>query len=192
MNHPKITFSVLFTLAAFAALINAQPKSLKMMPASEKFTSVDGGFTMAMPKDTNSTEPTNKPDERGNTFGWELVEGNVFVTYGEYTDGTSIKSAIDIKHFLDGFKQALVKTEGLKLTAETPWSVGAFSGMNYALVFAGRKSESRVIISGNRYYSMMAMADTAVPGADVLLFKALDSFRLTGTKQVRTPVATGR
>jgi hypothetical protein len=64
--------------------------SLKTLPAGEKFTSAEGRFTIAMPKDGADFEATvpseGSSKETGGKYSWKVTEGVVIVDYGDDPD----------------------------------------------------------------------------------------------------------
>ena len=64
--------------------------SLKILPASEKFTSPEGRFTIAMPKDIAEFEalkPTpESPKETGGKYTWVVKEGVISIDYSDDPD----------------------------------------------------------------------------------------------------------
>lgn len=177
---------------SFALMAPAQPPekttaadkpvtSLKTLPANTKFTSAEGRFTIAMPKDTVELEAVTPsegaPEETGGKFSWKVTEGVVIVDYSD--DPTFVvKTEKDYAEVADGMK-AGITAFGAKILSEKTYYLGKYRG--YELKFEGSdklKGTSRILIVDGRRYGIFGLADPGVAGAIDVINRALDSFEL--------------
>jgi hypothetical protein len=196
MKHPINLFYALLISLVFTAFALAQtpekpkvmmtqqvPKvlSLKTLPADEKFSSLDGRFRIAMPKegaDFESTLPSEgSPKETGEKYSWKVKEGVIIVDYSDDPD-FSIKTEKDYADAAEGMK-AGITVFGAKVLSEKAFKLGKYRG--YELKFEGPdkvKGITRMLIVDGRRYGLFALADPTVAGAIDLINQALDSFEL--------------
>lgn len=155
--------------------------SLKTLPAGEKFTSAEGRFTIAMPKDGADFEATlpseGAPKETGGKFSWKVTEGVIIIDYGD--DPTFVvKTEKDYAEVADGMK-AGTTAFGAKVLSEKTFNLGKYRG--YELKFEGAdkvKGTSRILIVDGRRYGIFGLANPDVAGALDVINQALDSFEL--------------
>lgn len=183
---------IFFLLTAFtfaqtpAATPAADPvlKSLKTHSANDIFTSAEGRFTIALPKDIANFEalkPSKEsPKETGGRYTWVVNEGVITIEYSDDPD-LVIKTEKDYADLAEGMKTGI--TDFGAVLSERVIRVGDYRG--YEIKFESTeklKGLSRMIIVGVRKYAVFSLAHPDIPGGSDLLNKAMDSFELVPAK----------
>jgi len=199
-------FLTTFLIISFCAFSHAQPppassgavkvtkisqeRSLRDLKADDHFSSVDGRFTIAMPKSISGfmalTPQTLRLEASGGQFSWQLKEGGMTISYYDYADKTfDLKTEKDFAYFFDGFRDAILSSFKGKLLNERRLKLGEHRGYHYAVETAtGSKVIARVYYVMKRNYSLVAIPSTDVPNAETIISNALDSLALISRSKI--------
>lgn len=193
------TFSLVIVLAISAAAQTpsptpersvqtiAAPKSISLaaLPAGEKFTSAEGRFTISAPKNGAEFEKIvpseDSPGDTGERYSWTLKEGIITVEYNDDPD-FQIKTAKDYADMAEGMRAGISVFNGT-VTSEKVIKSGIYRG--YEISFddpSSLKGISRMLIAGNRRYTVFYLTLPGYSGGPELAIKAMDSFKVTAAK----------
>jgi hypothetical protein len=194
LTNPSFALLIFLLLTAFTfaqepekpkvMMTQQAPKelSLKTLPAGEKFTSADGLFTVALPKDGVDFEATTlgqgSPKETGGKYSWKVKEGVIIIHYSDDPDFV-VKTEKDYADVADGLK-AGITVFGATVLSERTIKLGEYRG--YEIKFESpekSKGITRMWIAGTRTYGVFGLAEPGAAGAIEIITSALDSFELT-------------
>lgn len=143
-----------------------------------------GGFTIELPASWSFEETTptkDSPKESGGKYSWDLPQGVILIFYSDDPQ-MLMKSDADFKDMQGGL-EAGVAAFGGKISSRKEFSVAGNRG--YSIDFtdpAGVPGLSRMIVTKNRTYTIMALARDASPATRAFMTNSLDSFRPVTTK----------
>jgi len=168
MKDLKVVALSLITIAIFTGSLAAQ-----------NFVSAKGGFTIALPASGAKVEAFTDADGQGENIKWDLKEGMIAITYGNYSSGVSFKTARDIAYFFEGVKQGIVEVKPTTLV-ESAYSAGSFAGTSFTATVNGNTYRTRALAAmGTKYFIISGLSKASQPGSDAAILKALDSFEFT-------------
>lgn len=187
------TFSLIIFLA-IALLAQTKPDgvpdpsgSLAGLRAGEKFTSVEGRFTIAAPKNGAEFEKIvpseDSPGDTGGRYSWFLKEGVITIEYNDTPD-YQVKTEKDYADLAEGLRGGIAVFNGT-VTSERVIRLGTYRG--YEVKFndpTELKGITRMLIVGTRKYTLFYLSLPGFTGSSDLAIKALDSFKLTAAKAV--------
>jgi hypothetical protein len=195
LNFKHLSYALVISLILTAFTLAQEPEkpkvvmtqqspkmlSLKDLPPTEKFTSAEGRFTIALPKDMAEFEalkPTGEsPKETGGKYTWVVKEGVISIDYSDDPD-LAIKTEKDYADMAEGMKTGITAF-GATVLSEKVIKVGNYRG--YEIRFESTeklKGLSRMLIVGGRKYAVFSLAFPDIPGGAELLNKAMDTFTL--------------
>ena len=156
--------------------------SLKSLPPGERFTSRDGGFSIALLKEPSGTlrlTPDSGLRASGEVFQFVTAEAGFSITYVDYTrpdfNITTDQQYID---YFGGVRNGVVRSCNAKILTEREVTIAGQRG--YAFTFMlpeGFKGAGRAFVLGKRGYTLLANFEND-PTDEKLATKALDSFEL--------------
>lgn len=161
-----------------------QLRSLRDLGANEQFSSVDGRFSISLPKSISgfaSLTPASMGENvSGGQFSWRLKEGDMIAAYYDYLSPTfQVNNEKDFADFFGGSKNGMLDKLGAKLTSEANFKLGEYRGQKYVFELPnGVRVLARVIYVEKRSYTLLASISDSVADAEALLSRALDTFVL--------------
>lgn len=202
----KKQFSAISFAAIFAGLVFAQPPppaktesnavkivqqpALKNLPATEKFSSADGRFTVALPRNISgfsALTPQNMGrNVSGSMFQWHLREGFVTISFYDILDPKfSVTTEQDFVNFFGGARDAALNSFKGKLVSESLLKSGEYRGHKFSFRLADDSTGiGRVFYVDKRAYMLLAVAAKNVPDAADLISQAFDTFALIKQKAI--------
>lgn len=136
-----------------------------------------------MPKTPKEIELVPPADPLRNSsktmYKWDVDEGFFAVTRSVFEHRT-IETDKELAEYLTQVKASLGKGPDMKLVAEKPVALEKWRGADLTYK-AGEwvKSIIRVLAHGNKVYTLSVTIDHNVKDAEILVSKALDSFKIT-------------
>lgn len=181
-----LLISLLLTVFTFAQPPAKTPaptelRSLKTLPATEKFTSAEGRFTIALPKDGVDFEaiaPTEEsPKETGSRYAWSLKEGVITIDYSDDPD-LVIKTEKDYADMAEGMESGVAVFNG-KTLSKRALMTGKYRGYEIRFIDPHNlKGISRMYIVEGRRYTLLGLSSPDSGDGVELLIKAIDTFEL--------------
>ena len=160
--------------------------SLKNLPPGERFTSRDGGFSIALPKEPSGTlrlTPDSGVPGYGEVFQFVTEEAGFSITYVDYTR-PDFNLATDQQYinYFGGIRNGVIQSRNAKILTEREIT---FAGQRcYAFTFMlpeGFKGAGRAFVLGKRGYTLLANFEDD-PDHEKLATNALESFELLPIK----------
>jgi len=158
--------------------------SLKDLTGDEQFSSIEGRFSIALPKAGVGYTPIMPENTGGEAFGgayiWLLREGSVTVIYGDVIKLTAnLFTEKDYADFFRGVKDGMLTATKGKIISEQETQLQGWHGRKFTLLLPdGRNQVIRAYAEKRRSYQLIAIAKNNVPDAESLLMKVLDSFSI--------------
>jgi hypothetical protein len=183
----------LFLSLILTGLALGQPVT-KPAPPVNGFTSVDGRFSVSLPKETATFEPLqpgpDSPNEKGGKYIWVLPDGVITIDYSD-DPALIIKTEKDYADLADGFKSGMEVT-GSKTLSFKPIKLGVHRGFEMRFQDPkGLNGVSRILIVNQRRYTLFGMIRPSVDDGIGVLTKAFDSFKVS-TSPTRGAAAAAR
>lgn len=211
MTNFKPTFLLSWLLVSFTGFIAAQPpppaapssggqvvtikqaNSLRDLPASERFSSVMGRFSIALPKSIHGysalTPKLIGMNASGEMFQWQLREGGVIVTYHDFHDPDfSVVTEKDFANYFAGVKKGMVEATNGNVKAERPLTLGTHRGYEYVFERNGAAGVARTFYVNKRSYTLMAFPAKNTD-AEKLIEEAFDSFTMISATDANSDIA---
>lgn len=205
-NFRKIFF-LLSLSAIFTGFILAQPPpppaakeggvkqirqqdSLKTLSATEKFSSADGRFVVALPQSISGfaaiTPKGAGINVSGSSYQWRIKEGGILINYFDYLDQNfSVKSDKDFANYFEGVTESTINSLKAKLIFSTRIKLGNFNGIKLDFQLPnGLKGTHRNYLINKRQYSLTAYFEQDVPDAENLINQAFDSFNFISKAKI--------
>ena len=141
-----------FSPFARAQGFKVETKSKPAPAGSETFTSIDGRFSIRLPKQISGYEPksANTPQGRveSSMFTWTTAEGMFMAGYIERPEMLEPISKQVLDYLRDGY---LTNSKGAgKLVSETDISLGGHPGRELRVEYPNEYSIGRLYLVGNR------------------------------------------
>lgn len=158
--------------------------SLKDLTGDERFSSVEGRFSIGLPKTGSGFSPMTPETTRGGIYGgtytWLVHEGTIAVIYGDFLKLTAnLVTEKDYADFFGGAKEGILLANKGKITSEQDTKLQGWHGHIFTFLLPdGRTQIVRGYAEKRRCYQLIAIAKNNVPGAEALLVKVLDSFSI--------------
>jgi len=179
----RFAFPLFFYLVVLSTGVICQQlaPSLKDLLPSERFSSVDAGFSIALPK-TGSVYSAMGSGEigvntKGGQYVWHLREGLVIVDYIESIDPNVVSVSGSFKDFVGGVKKGFFDEVKGAVGSE---EYGQSDGMQtYRMDFelqSGKRGMCRVYSNGKQSFTLFAIGEKDLADSHALFIKALDSF----------------
>ena len=118
--------------------------SLKELPQSEKFLSVEGRFTVALPKNISGFGALSPKilgqNASGSFYQWRLSEGFVRITFQEYLDPEfSVTTDRDFVNFFAGVRDAILNNLKGELRSDEQLKLGTTEAISSHLNMRTKK-----------------------------------------------------
>jgi hypothetical protein len=192
MKRPVSYLFLLLLLTVCAGGASAQGftvvgKNLPAISDADAFTSVDGGFSIALPKQISAYEPRSTDTPAGHvelvTYRWRMAEALFTVVR---TDRPEKDLEATGQRYIDVFRDNLMNRmqSKAKLLSETNISLAGHPGRELRLEFSDGFIIARIYLVGNRLYQALAAYPTANKAQEPKLVKVLDSFKLLSQAEV--------
>jgi hypothetical protein len=158
--------------------------SLKGLTQDERFSSIEGRFSIALPKAGAGYTPMTLESTGGQAFGgayiWLVREGSITVIYGDLIKlNANLVTEKDYADFFRGLKEGMLAATKGKITSEQETQLQGWHGRKFTLLLPdGRNQVIRAYAEKRRSYQLIAMGKNNVPDAETLLIKVLDSFSI--------------
>ena len=165
---------------AMNAKEDPEPRSLSGVEASDPFVSNDGRFSIALPKESLTSFSPFEPGkpQSGGTYEWEVKEGRFAIQYFDKPDAASFTTAERQQMLADGLAGALKNAGGTRITEE-PSDLGSVTGRKIKLMLSGNQVMlGRAYNDRTRLYVLFAQPNSSLPGAEQLVTKVLDTFKI--------------
>lgn len=152
---------------------------------SQIFTSVEGGFTIALPQ--KPTKQLSQPIAAGNgSLQFHIL--NWATALGEYTVGYMdmprlLEDPKISKSILDNARDSGIKKENGKLLGERDLNLDGHVGREFKIEASDGIFIDRVYLVKQRFYSISVFVRTAKLAEEAAASKILDSFKLIGKKE---------
>lgn len=206
-NFRNVFFLLLFS-AIFSGVITAQPPpppsaakegsvkqirqqdSLKTLPATERFSSADGRFVIALPQSISGfaaiTPKGAGINVSGSNYLWQIKEGGIQINYFDYLDQNfSVTTEKDFADYFAGVTESTVNPSKAKIISSTRIKLGNFNGIKLDFQLPnGLKGTYRNYLIDKRQYSLTALFVQDVSEAENLINKAFDSFNLISQSKI--------
>jgi hypothetical protein len=167
-----------------------QQDSLKTLPATERFSSADGRFTISLPQSISGysalTPKGTGVNVSGSSYQWRIKEGIVVVNYYDLLDQNLVLTTEqDQLNYLSGFMGGILKSLKAELVSSSKMKLEDFNGIKSQIRFQdGLKGTQRTYLVNKRQYSLTAVFDKDVSDAENLINKAFDSFNLISQSKI--------
>lgn len=164
--------------------------SLSNLPATEKFASTDGRFTIALPRNISGfaavTPKEMAINVSGASYQWRIREGVVFIQYFDYLDRSfSVISEQDFANYFAGVTDGTMKSLKAELISSSRIKLGNFNGIKLDFRFPnGLRGTHRNYLVNKRQYALTAVFAQDVPDAEKLINQALDSLSLVSQASI--------
>jgi hypothetical protein len=170
----------LLLLAVFPAIAAAQVQSLASLPAGETFTSEQGKFAIALPKEPANQNPVKTEFEMGSDIWWRTKEGSIKVRFAKNSDPAFVFTKKDnYKSFFIGIRTAVMGDLGAKTSNEGSIKLGEHRGYQFRFdTNSNTRGLVRVYVVGTTYYILTGYANKNVAGSEDMIARAFDSFKL--------------
>jgi len=158
--------------------------SLKDLTGDEQFSSIEGRFSIALPKAGVGYTPIMPENTGGEAFGgayiWLVREGTISVVFGDTIKLTAnLVTEKDYAVFFRGAKEGILAANKGKITSEQETQLQGWHGRIFTFQLPdGRRQIVRGYAQKRRSYQLIAIAKNNVPDAESLLMKVLDSFSI--------------
>ena len=172
----------------FAQESNSSPSVAPLTTKSktdlqQTFTSVEGGFTVALPEKPTEqrTEPVGDGKLKFHVFHWttSLAEYTI-----DYLDTTRLLEDPKIsKVILDDARDEGIKKENGKLLGERDLDLDGHVGREFKIAVSDGIFIERVYLVKQRFYSLTAFIPTDKSAEEAAAIKILDSFKLIERKE---------
>lgn len=177
-----INCSILGWAQGFSVESNSPPA-----PAgTETFTSLEGRFSITLPKQISGYTPqsANTPEGRieGSLFNWRTAEGSFIVGYTQRPEAVEPmgKRALDILR-----DSAIASGQGkAKLLSETDISLDGHPGRELKVEFPDGITTARIYLVRNRIYQAIVSLPPGSKTQEPKAIKILDSFKLLSQADV--------
>ena len=167
-----------------------QAASLANLKGDDHFSSIEGRFTIALPKSISGfsalTPALMGINASGAQFQWRLREGFVIVSYHDFLDPNfQVKTEQDFVNYFGGVKAGFFDTLKAKLISEQNIKLDGYRGQKLVLELpSGLKIVTRTFYVDKRNYTFFAGASEGVANAETLISNALDSFALVSQSKI--------
>ncbi len=186
LKHFIQKFLLLITLVIYSTATHAQGFSIesKQPPApigSETFTSLDGRFSIALPKQISGYNPKSVDAPEGRvesvTYDWRTTEGVFMVGYIDRPEKTLESIS---KRVFDVIRQSILSGSNgkAKLINESDISLQGHPGRELKIEFPDGFAIARLYVVGNRIYQAIASLSLTKKTQEPVAIKALDSLKL--------------
>ena len=182
------TLLAILQQSAYAQGFRVESKSPPPPAGSETFISMDGRFSIALPRQISAYAPqsANTPEGRveGSVFTWKTAEGLFMSGYIERPEMLESMS----KQVLDYLHNTYLSSGKGKLIAETDISLGGHPGRELRIEYPDQYAIGRLYIVGNRIYQTTALYPINKKEQEATVVKILDSFKLLSAADVDAEV----
>jgi YD repeat-containing protein len=175
---PLIALLIIFSAHAFAQGFRVESKTPPPANGSETFTSLEGRFSVALPKQFSGYNPQtiNTPGGRVESFSydWKTADGWFAVGYTQRPEMLEDRG----QKLLDDIRDRVVASDKAKLLSETVITLGGHPGRELKMELPGGVAINRMYVVGNRLYQVIASLGTDKKDREPNAIKILDSFKL--------------
>lgn len=194
---------LLFTIAAALMLVNSNPAqpppaskktdgkvvrivqepALRNLSSTEKFSSVDGRYSILLPTNVSGfsslTPKSLGINAAGGMFQWRLREGMILISYQDFLDPNfSVSSDQDYANYFAGVKDGVLNSLKGKLVSDKLIKLDKYRGYEFRFEMPNSmRGIARTYYVEKRNYTLIA-ALTSVDDAESLVFRAFDSLEL--------------
>jgi YD repeat-containing protein len=183
-HAPLLVLLVIFSAHASAQGFRVESKSPPAAAGPETFLSLEGRFSIALPKQITGYSPqtVNTPNGRVESFSyeWKTAEGSFAVGY---TQRPEMLEDFGQK-VLDEIRDRVVASNKAKLLSTTVITLGGHPGRELKMDFPGSVVVNRMYVVGNRLYQVIASIGTDKKDQEPNAIKILDSFKLLSQADV--------
>lgn len=166
----------------FSVTGDAPPRSV-LDGAGETFVSLQGRFTIALPKQVSSYRgiATSVPEGRieGDAFSWRTAEGVFEVSYMDLPAALATKAVFD-----RGRDNKLLLNRTAKLAGEKNISLGGNEGRETRFETPEGIQIVRTYLAGNRLYEASASLADSLKSKEAPAVRVLDSLKLLSQAEV--------
>jgi hypothetical protein len=154
------------------------------------FTSSDGRFVVALPKDISGfsaiTPKETGVNISGATYLFTVKEGDISASFWDYVDPNfDVKADADYEGFFNSMRQIPISRMKATLVSERPVKVDSYRGYNFVYDLTdGRREILRVYFVNKRAYSLQGLTAKGVANAEQLITNAFDSFQLLSSAKI--------
>lgn len=185
-------YAVLAALVAVCAAhahaqgFRIESKTPPVADGSQTFVSLEGRFSIALPKEFSGYNPqaVNTPAGRVEnfTYDWKTASGSFLVGYTERPEALEGAG----QRVLDAIRDSLLAgNKGkAKLLSETTVTLGGHPGRELKLEFADGLATLRIYVVGSRIYQVLASLGNDKKDQEQNAVKILDSFKLLSPADV--------
>jgi hypothetical protein len=163
------------------ARVPPSQRSVIGLKSEDHFSSLEGRFTIALPKQISGFSGLTKEDigyeGSGGQFTWRLKEGGAIVRYTHYYDPSlSFETEKDITGFQNGFRDGFLSAPGMVLKSEKRGKLGEHDELTLLAARAdGSEIHVHSIVAGRTHYALIYLPSSAA--GQMLLQAAVNSFR---------------
>ena len=159
----------------------AVPPSLSHLKVGDVFVAKEGRFSLLLPKESlTSFSPFEVGNpQSGGTYEWELKEGRLALQFFDKPDAAAFTTEQRQQMLADGLAGALANAGGTRISEE-PSNLGSVTGRKIKLAIPGNQVLlGRAFSDRTRLYVLVPQPNSSLEGAEPLITKALDSFKVT-------------
>jgi hypothetical protein len=189
MKRLKRLSVLLVSLVVCAGLAVAQgfevvpdPSAPERPAGTETFISMEGRFSISLPKQVSGFSPSSGGNTSGVSFTWKLKEGTFIVQYLTMPQPMENRS----KQFFDLFRQQVSSSTKLKIQVVSERDLSLDGHPGYELRTESDKvfSITRAYLVGNRGYQVLMILPFTKKDEEQAAIKILDSFKLLSEEDV--------
>lgn len=156
---------------------------------TDKFVSLEGRFSIALPKDFHGFQPlsfdTAAGRVNGDSYTWRMKEGTFNIQYVTFPrvleDPNSVKKILDGGR--DGLMAQATASQG-KFDGERDLSLQGHPGREIRVLFSDRTMVDRIYLVSTRMYQLFVLSKANEQTDQVAVTKIFDSFRFLTDAEV--------
>ena len=177
---------LIVSATAYGQGFRIEGKATPTLTGAESFTSLDGRFSIALPKQISGYEPqrVDAPSARVESvmYDWNTTDGVFVVQFVERFPKAT--GPVSSKVGLDILRNSVMRGTKATLAGETEISLQGYPGREVRLEFPDGYTITRFFIAGDRIYQITASLSLANKNRLVVPLRVLDSFKLLTPAEV--------
>lgn len=182
----NIALVVSYSLFAYAQGFRVETKSPPAPAGSETFTSMEGRFSISLPKQISAYTPKSSDTPEGHIegsfFSWRTAEGGFTVGYIDRPEMLESVSRKALDFLSDGALSS--GNDKLKLVSKTDISIEGHPGRELKVEHPEGITILRIYLVRNRIYQVFATVFADKKEQEPAVVKILDSFKLLSQADV--------